>query len=259
MRRKFGFTLIELLVVIAIIAILAAILFPVFARARSKAQENTCLSNCKQLALAANMYIIDYDNTVFPAYYAQPPSRPAGYLDFYWTTLIAPYVKNNQIFVCPSDPTPGGRLPDPNYGGACCGNYVPGTPTFCSYYLNGISNCNFGSCDCRNWGWNGQTLENADDASRTILLFDAYDAGGAAGSCCWGVQQYQAYGLDMVVPGAPSQPTLTNTAVASVHFGGYNASYIDGHAKYLAWGWENSSEANLKAWVVKWYPNAACP
>jgi hypothetical protein len=204
------------------------------------------------------MYIIDFDNTVFPPYYAQPPSRPAGYLSIYWTTMISPYIKNNQVFVCPSDPVPGGRIPDPNYGGACCGTPGPGTPPTCSYYLNGISNANFGGCSGANWGFCcTQTLENLDDASRTILFFDAYDPGNGD----WEVQQYQAYGLDMNVPGAPSQPTenTASTAVADVHFGGYNASFIDGHAKYFKWGWENSSETNLKAWVVKWYSNGTCP
>jgi len=62
MRKAHGFTLIELLVVIAIIAILAAILFPVFARARAKAQQNNCLSNIKQLALGTLMYVSDYDD-----------------------------------------------------------------------------------------------------------------------------------------------------------------------------------------------------
>src|SRR5262249_4483117 len=67
MRRNRGFTLIELLVVIAIIAILAAILFPVFAQAREKARQATCLSNCKQIGLASNMYVQDYDET-FPGH-----------------------------------------------------------------------------------------------------------------------------------------------------------------------------------------------
>jgi prepilin-type N-terminal cleavage/methylation domain-containing protein len=264
-RRRAGFTLIELLVVIAIIAILAAILFPVFARARSKAQENTCLSNCKQMALAANMYVTDYDNTVFPYYYAQPPSRPAGYLDFYWTTLISPYVKNNQIFVCPSDAVPGGRIPDPNYGGACCGTYAPGTPPTVSYCMNAIigSGNNFGSCNStgQNNGFYGNpvlTLEQVDDASRTILFFDENDAYNGGD---WAPLVVQAYATDFAPIGSPSQPTIGtgSTAVSSVHFGGYNASFIDGHAKYFLWGWENSSETNWKAWVSHWYSSGTCP
>lgn len=89
---KRGFTLIELLVVIAIIAILAAILFPVFAKAREKARQSSCLSNVKQLAVAAMMYSQDYDETVMPSYCAP----------YYWNQLAAPYIKNTQIFICPS-------------------------------------------------------------------------------------------------------------------------------------------------------------
>ena len=90
MRR--GFTLIELLVVIAIIAILAAILFPVFARAREKARQASCLSNCKQLGLGALMYAQDYDEVV-------------GIYDWQAVRMFLvtePYLKNEQIFICPS-------------------------------------------------------------------------------------------------------------------------------------------------------------
>ena len=76
---RYGFTLIELLVVIAIIAILAAILFPVFAQAREKARQASCLSNCKQLGLASNMYVQDYDET-FP-YNLGPRFAPSTVAD----------------------------------------------------------------------------------------------------------------------------------------------------------------------------------
>ena len=92
--QRRGFTLIELLVVIAIIAILAAILFPVFAKAREKARQSSCLSNVKQLALASLQYAQDYDEMLPASYKAGPPS--------YWTLSISPYIKNTQIFYCPS-------------------------------------------------------------------------------------------------------------------------------------------------------------
>lgn len=120
MRR--GFTLIELLVVIAIIAILAAILFPVFARAREKARMISCTSNVKQLMLGVLMYMQDYDSKVPLLAYGYvgggawyPATHPTPRLT--WGDLIMPYVKNYQLFVCPSRLiTPGGCNP-----GSCWG------------------------------------------------------------------------------------------------------------------------------------------
>jgi len=91
MRR--GFTLIELLVVIAIIAILAAILFPVFARAREKARQSSCLANAKQLNLAIMQYAQDYDET-----YPRTSIGGTGT----WPNAVMPYMKNWQILICPS-------------------------------------------------------------------------------------------------------------------------------------------------------------
>ncbi|MCE5240844.1 prepilin-type N-terminal cleavage/methylation domain-containing protein [bacterium] len=92
MRR--GFTLIELLVVIAIIAILAAILFPVFAKAREKARQSSCLSNLKQIGLATLQYVQDYDETM-------PHHQRVG-CSITVQSQIQPYLKNLQIWVCPS-------------------------------------------------------------------------------------------------------------------------------------------------------------
>ncbi len=91
--RKSGFTLIELLVVIAIIAILAAILFPVFARAREKAKQASCLSNLKQFGIAMHMYSSDYDDFLVP--------HAAG-TNLRWPERLFPYIKNKEIYRCPS-------------------------------------------------------------------------------------------------------------------------------------------------------------
>jgi len=104
MRRR-GFTLIELLVVIAIIAILAAILFPVFAQAREKARQASCTSNFNQMAKAMIMYRGDYDET-FPPFMYGPNDGGFSYnwqIDTTWPQMVQPYVKNWMILRCPSD------------------------------------------------------------------------------------------------------------------------------------------------------------
>src|SRR5258708_19437798 len=95
--KQRGFTLIELLVVIAIIAILAAILFPVFAQARAKARQATCTSNVRQMALALNMYCQDFDERLPLA-----ATAPDAFTYYNWHDLVTPYVKNVQIWICPS-------------------------------------------------------------------------------------------------------------------------------------------------------------
>lgn len=103
-----GFTLIELLVVIAIIAILAAILFPVFAQAREKARQSACMSNAKQIGTAVMQYAQDWDESHpgvwFGPVSGSPWSQPSNDTVYYkWMDAVYPYVKNEQVFTCPSD------------------------------------------------------------------------------------------------------------------------------------------------------------
>jgi prepilin-type N-terminal cleavage/methylation domain-containing protein/prepilin-type processing-associated H-X9-DG protein len=95
METRRGFTLVELLVVVAIIAVLAAILFPVFSRAREKARQAHCMSNVRQLGMAVAMYCQDYE--AYPTHNMRP-ARP----DIRWYDLVQPYVTNRQVFICPS-------------------------------------------------------------------------------------------------------------------------------------------------------------
>lgn len=120
-NRRSGFTLIELLVVIAIIAILAAILFPVFAQAREKARQTSCLSNVKQIGIGFQMYSQDYDETMPAAFAISSPINGGtrGEIDF--EHQIYPYIKNWNIFACPSDAT---QL---NVGSGTVGDFFDGS------------------------------------------------------------------------------------------------------------------------------------
>jgi prepilin-type N-terminal cleavage/methylation domain-containing protein/prepilin-type processing-associated H-X9-DG protein len=133
--RRAGFTLIELLVVIAIIAILAAILFPVFAQAREKARATACLSNMKQIGSGLTMYLQDFDETMPAADWGNawvgPPNTVfafgtgAGTGPPTWADVFQPYIKNLQVMKCPSD----------NSGNPVVnGVQIPGAPL--SYALN---------------------------------------------------------------------------------------------------------------------------
>jgi prepilin-type N-terminal cleavage/methylation domain-containing protein/prepilin-type processing-associated H-X9-DG protein len=147
-RQSRGFTLIELLVVIAIISILAAILFPVFARARENARRASCQSNEKQLALGLMMYSQDHDDRMVPAagYYV-------GTALYYWPSLVQPYIKSNQVFKCPSDPD---KTP---YDGSTAGHYV-------SYGMSQLLRAGLPS------GVQAPTLAQITQPSATVLLTD---------------------------------------------------------------------------------------
>ena len=149
MQRRKGFTLIELLVVIAIIAILAAILFPVFAQARSKARQTSDLSNMKQLGTAMLMYVQDYDERYNPTGNgngASCPGEPSASWDL-WPALLYPYVKNGQVFISPQF-----KAEDNLYGTSwyCHAHLQPmliGGKFYVSYMMNSFET----------WSWQGGT------------------------------------------------------------------------------------------------------
>ena len=161
-----GFTLIELLVVIAIIAILAAILFPVFARAREKARQTSCASNLKQLGLGLLMYGSDYDEKT-PR--IGRDIAGGGTVNDWWGNTTMPYVKNKQVYQCPDVDTFTDNLQSNCNGGGPYGGYM-GT---CAVWYDGIA------------------LGKLGFPAETVLLTELHAAGcnrSGAGNCWWGRQ-----------------------------------------------------------------------
>jgi prepilin-type N-terminal cleavage/methylation domain-containing protein/prepilin-type processing-associated H-X9-DG protein len=225
MRRSKGFTLIELLVVIAIIAILAAILFPVFAQAREKARAATCLSNLKQLGLGLMMYTQDYDETFPSAYIRSTLTPPGGFWSgglWFWPQIAESYTKNYKISLCPS--SKGGGTYD-------------AAPYQTHYGINAhIALPSWAGTGTDN---NGVAVARVTRPAETLLIFDS-------GSY---VMAYK-YATNPIggfyyLPG--SQPTIGKTCAQLTppltggpcadyntdrHSGGINIGYADGHAKW---------------------------
>jgi prepilin-type N-terminal cleavage/methylation domain-containing protein/prepilin-type processing-associated H-X9-DG protein len=178
-HRQRGFTLIELLVVIAIIAILAAILFPVFAKAREKARQTSCLSNQKQIGLAILQYVQDYDET-FPTVRTVYPNGA----DIDWRNRVLPYIKTRQIFGCPSDPNSG----QTNYVGDCATTVaVPAgdTRTFVDISYAWATIGGPGVTDGFSYGNNepAQQLSALQFPATTMLVNES--SGTCADNCVW--------------------------------------------------------------------------
>ena len=223
LRRRSGFTLIELLVVIAIIAILAAILFPVFARAREKARQTSCLSNLKQLGLGVMMYVQDYDEQFIggKTYMAQE-DLPACYKwpATGWICFVQPYVKNWQIGVCPNR----AGLRQTGYDHSGNNPYYYG----CGYALNL-------SCVGDWWpGGAGMGLAQIEEPSTCILLYEHMPphgwytfvmAGGGGMPTLWGGTTKTE--IAVTVDNPAYQPYVVP------HNGGQNICYVDGHAKWI--------------------------
>lgn len=192
MKMRRGFTLIELLVVIAIIAILAAILFPVFARAREKARQSSCLSNVKQISTALLMYVQDYDERWCSRWYSPEATKE----QLVWVWMVQPYVKNWQIWLCPSER--GTSFRDTHSGSGCT---IPS-----NYMMNCELGKTYGSSG-RNWGASKMLAEVAFPAE-TIMLGDFRSGSG------------YPYIRHCIAP-------------RYRHNEGCNLGYVDGHAKWV--------------------------
>jgi prepilin-type N-terminal cleavage/methylation domain-containing protein/prepilin-type processing-associated H-X9-DG protein len=255
-KEKGGFTLIELLVVIAIIAILAAILFPVFSRAREQARKSACLSNLKQLGQAILMYVQDWDE-VLP--FAVPAC--AGPKHRQWWAQIYPYTKNASILHCPSSTTPWTMRTNPGYaaGFACggdpyCTELLPGMPAEGNFISYGAPIGIFGGAHCDPvWpsgspcgGANGGRTAPLRDPVHTILLADSTIANIAWDACLQDglIAPIVFANYSSRCPYGPCGPFYANFDAAlqaigksedavTRHTGGANIVFLDGHSKWL--------------------------
>ena len=218
MNKKSGFTLIELLVVIAIIAILAAILFPVFAAARESARKTSCLSNIRQLGTGCAMYSQDYDGSLVSSGGRCYGGYPGCTIDnptptVQWQFTIYPYVKNWQIYRCPSDPRDENFLP-------------------ISYVEN-----NWGTNKRSGNGVGGITEAITDKPAETVLLIES----GNTGYTDWNGGHKRTDAARMVEDYTQwtqwnrithDQPDWNWSDKMPRHGDGANIAFADGHAKY---------------------------
>lgn len=224
LRRRSGFTLIELLVVIAIIAILAAILFPVFAQAREKARTISSNSNVRQLGLAIRMYVQDFDER-FPFGGWIPNFGAGNNGSWEWQNTCAPYIKNKGIYYCPSS---GDMDEDPNNPQAWHWNRNP-----VSYLYN------------NQWGRDRNPKKDsaAVEPASTWLLIDGHSDWGCSNNVCEGVDwmgrpdttwlmEDTTFGSDarLITGWLPWQGF---TWGLPRHNAGANVCYSDGHVKYI--------------------------
>ncbi len=224
MRHK-GFTLIELLVVIAIIAILAAILFPVFARAREKARATSCLSNVKQLTLGAIMYASDFDGKVVSRWWWGGGSGGVCV----WADQVYPYVKNADLYICPTlEPT----YYDSRADWIFYFSYVPNEFHFSSNGpYDGPGAVEYPYPDNTNPCNRYFKLDNVPEPAETMYLSES-----------------DSYRLM-----CPLCMNLGNESreISTRHNGGGNCGFVDGHAKWVSHA-AGRDTSNLLATQILW-------
>jgi len=240
--KQRAFTLIELLVVIAIIAILAAILFPVFARARENARRASCLSNLKQMGLGVMMYTQDYDEKFPRAAMAGATATASNR----WYDVINPYIKSKQqVWQCPSAPpiARGGGSDGYTFGsygynvGGAVTNHNPYTNAYAAGYGNGFGLTPTVALTPNN-GY--VTLAMIDAPSETIIV------GDPASNCYAGNGEflitYSGISFLPMLHGGPQPPSSCSGEITIANpSGGGNYLFADGHVKFLQVSYVNAN------------------
>ena len=232
-KARKGFTLIELLVVIAIIAILAAILFPVFARAREQARKSSCVSNLKQLGLSVIQYTQDYDEQ-FPIglnWRGENDTVPRYQAGFKYQ--LNPYVKSNQIYVCPSD---SNWARNGGHGGQSYGS------SFDTWYNNHYWD-NRGIDGNGRGGQNAALSTGADNGNPPTGAVGLAAVQNAVGKALFWDQQCWHEGQ--------SNNECGNAGATQKTYGERNMVFVDGHAKYMKAGQyapDSTTQLNEKMW-----------
>jgi prepilin-type N-terminal cleavage/methylation domain-containing protein/prepilin-type processing-associated H-X9-DG protein len=236
-RLRRGFTLIELLVVIAIIAILAAILFPVFSRAREKARQSSCLSGARQVGMAVQMYAQDHDEILPRIWTGCMPAVPNVCPTIHWMEMVLPYVKSPQFFsACPSKNFPDWTPPQrpPQWGG---------NGWFVAFAINALysgSGATHNTIDGQvTTPPQGQPLAQIALPANTIIFGDSASWYNAFSSNKLETKVQLEPPYDSIpnlgpLPG-PNIGRLTapNSRFVGRHFEGANWIFCDGHAKWL--------------------------
>ena len=269
MKNRSGFTLIELLVVIAITAILAAILFPVFAKAREKARQTSCASNEKQIGLGILQYVQDYDETFGIIDNIDDPAvagYPGSTLYRRWQDRVFPYVKSEGVFQCPDSPNKFVLSPNATIGDFTAGNAAG------SYEVNAA----YG--DSRSGSWHGvyaitgrgsgpyhppTKIAQLEHPSSTVLLTENGPNSATLGNATsiavgyvssWWVAGFE-YPIDKTTTPYAIDPAGAGNDVAAWHTNFVNVAFADGHVKAVTLDYLVTRDKTLAAGAAA--PNGA--